>query len=255
MPEAPASSPHAPAPVNILLAGFEPFDRDSVNPSWEGARALDGWQPDRAAVHGTGSGEATGETGQAGDRAAGHAVVHALQLRCVFGQATAQLDEAIATLRPALVICLGLAGGRADITPERVAINIDDARIADNAGLQPVDRAVVSGAPAAYFSSLPIKAIVHALRAAGLPASVSNTAGTFVCNHVFFALMHRLAQAGPGVQARGGFIHVPYLPEQAARFPGAPSMALETQIAALQSVIRTSLAVSQDLRETAGRLH
>ena len=182
-------------------------------------------------------------------------MVHALQLRCVFGQATAQLDEAIATLRPALVICLGLAGGRADITPERVAINIDDARIADNAGLQPVDRAVVSGAPAAYFSSLPIKAIVHALRAAGLPASVSNTAGTFVCNHVFFALMHRLAQAGPGVQARGGFIHVPYLPEQAARFPGAPSMALETQIAALQSVIRTSLAVSQDLRETAGRLH
>ena len=96
---------------------------------------------------------------------------------------------------------------------------------------------------------------MHALRAAGLPASVSNTAGTFVCNHVFFALMHRLAQAGPGVQARGGFIHVPYLPEQAARFPGAPSMALETQIAALQSVIRTSLAVSQDLRETAGRLH
>ena len=159
----------------ILLTGFEPFDKDSVNPSWEVARALHG------------------------ETIAG-AQVHAVQLPCVFGAAMEVLDEALASLQPSLVISLGLAGGRSEITPERVAINIDDARIPDNAGKQPIDAPVVDKAPAAYFSTLPIKAMVRNLRDAGLPASVSNTAGTFVCNHVFYALMHRLARrAAPGV--------------------------------------------------------
>ena len=113
--------------------------------------------------------------------------------------------------------------------------------------------AVVPGAPAAYFSTLPIKAIVRDLRAGGLPAGVSNTAGTFVCNHVFYALMHRLALQGGAV--RGGFVHVPYLPEQAARHPGAPSMALDTQAQALRTLVRTALTVREDVRETAGQLH
>jgi pyroglutamyl-peptidase len=215
---------------NVLLAGFEPFETDPVNPAWEVARTLDGWQ-------------------HAG------ATVRAVQLPCVFGRAIERLDQALAQWQPTLAICLGLAGGRSEVSLERVAINIDDARIADNAGQQPVDTAVVAGAPAAYFSTLPIKAIVRDLRAAGLPGTVSNTAGTFVCNHIFYALMHRLAQA-PGVaQARGGFIHLPYLPEQAARHPGAPSMALETQAAAVRAVIRTALAQRYDVRETAGQLH
>lgn len=215
-------------PVDVLVTGFEPFEKDTVNPSWEVARALDGWRHEGASVR-------------------------AVQLPCVFDRAIERLDEALAAHRPALVVCLGLAGGRTEVSVERVAINVNDARIPDNAGQQPVDTAVVCEAPAAYFSTLPIKAIVRDLRAQGFPAAVSNTAGTFVCNHVFYALMHRLAQQGGA--ARGGFVHVPYLPEQAARHPGAPSMALDTQVQSLQALIRTALTVREDVRETAGQLH
>ena len=126
-------------------------------------------------------------------------------------------------------------------------------RICDNAGCQPIDEPVVAGAPAAYFSTLPIKAIVRDLRAAGVPASVSNSAGTFVCNHLFFGLMHRLATRGPA-GLRGGFIHIPFLPEQAARWPGQPSMALAAVVDALRIAVSTSLVVHQDLRETGGAL-
>ena len=224
--------------MNVLLTGFEPFDKDPLNPSWEVARALGGWQP--AAMNAA-------------------CTVRAVQLPCVFGDAIARLDEAMAHWQPTLVICLGLAGGRTEITPERVAINVDDARIPDNAGRQPVDTAVQAGGPAAYFSTLPIKAMVRDMRAAGVPAAVSNTAGTFVCNHIFYALMHRLAApAGDATGAggvRGGFIHVPALPELAALHPGMPSMALATQVRGLQVAIETALAVQADVREVGGALH
>ncbi|SCK39515.1 pyroglutamyl-peptidase [Variovorax sp. HW608] len=214
---------------NILLTGFEPFDKDAINPSWEAVRALDGWRIEGATVH-------------------------ARRISCVFGAALRELDAAVDELRPQLVIAVGQAGGRSEITPERVAINIDDGRICDNAGCQPIDEPVVAGAPVGYFSSLPIKAIVRDLRAAGIPAAVSNSAGTFVCNHLFFGLMHRIAtRPVPGM--RGGFIHIPYLPEQAARFPGMPSMSLESVIAALRIAVGTSLAVREDVREIGGQLH
>lgn len=213
----------------ILLTGFEPFDAQAVNPSWEVARALDG-------------------------RVIAGASVHAVQLPCVFGRAIEALDQALAEVQPILVISLGLAGGRPDITLERVAINLDDARIPDNAGQQPVDLPVVAKAPAAYFSSLPIKAMTRQMREQGIPAAVSNTAGTFVCNHVFYALMHRLERrAAPGV--RGGFIHLPALPQQAAAQPGMPSMALELQVKGIEVALHTALTVQQDLVETAGQLH
>lgn len=216
-------------PARILLTGFEPFDKDTVNPSWEVARALHG------------------------QMIAG-AEVCAVQLPCVFGDAMQVLDNALAELQPVLVISLGLAGGRSEITPERVAINIDDARIPDNAGNQPIDAAVVANAPAAYFSTLPIKAMVRSLRDQGIPAAVSNTAGTFVCNHIFYALMHRLARrVAAGV--RGGFIHVPALPQQAAARPGMASMALETQIKGVQEAIRVAMTTTNDLHENAGQLH
>ena len=214
----------------VLITGFEPFDQDTINPAWEVARALDG-------------------------RVVGDATVRALQLPCVFGRAAAQLEQALHQWRPQLVLALGLAGGRSEITPERVAVNVDDARIADNAGQQPIDTAVIPAAPVAYFSTLPIKAIVRDLRAAGIPAAVSNTAGTFVCNHVFFALMHQLAQVPRDSAARGGFIHLPYLPEQAVRYPGAPGMALATQVQAIEQAVRTALAVGDDVIESAGQLH
>lgn len=214
----------------ILLTGFEPFEQDPINPSWEVARALHG-------------------------QIIAGAAAQAVRLPCVFGAAMAQLEQALAQLQPVLVVCLGLAGGRCDITPERVAINLDDARIPDNAARQPVDLPVIAGAPAAYFSTLPIKAVVRKLRAQGIPASVSNTAGTFVCNHVFFALMHALAQGRAAAGARGGFIHLPALPEQAAQRPGMPSMALSTQVVALRETLHTAMTVTQDLNESAGQLH
>src|SRR5471032_1508023 len=168
----------------VLLTGFESFGGESVNPSWEIARALDGWVVE------------------------GH-TVRAMQLPCAFGDALRMLDEALAAQRPDLVMCLGQAGGRAEISVERVALNVDDARIPDNLGRQPIDAAVVPGGPAAYFSTLPIKAIARDVRATGIPAAVSNTAGTFVCNHVFYALMHSLATRPELARARGGFVHVP----------------------------------------------
>ncbi len=206
----------------VLLTGFEPFDGESVNPSEEIARSLHGRVIGR------------------------HRVVGAL-LPCVFGEAIKELRHQIRVVQPALVICVGQAGGRADITPERVAINVDDARIADNAGRQPVDQPVVQRGPAAYWSTLPIKAIVAALRQRDIPASVSQTAGTFVCNHVFYGLMHAL-RARRAV--RGGFIHVPFLPGQAK--PGQPSLPMETLMTGLELAIATAVAVRRDVRETGG---
>ena len=223
----------------ILLTGFEPFGGDTVNPSWQVAQAWHGCSVDNAQVH-------------------------AVQLPCVFGQAVQALQIALQRTRPQLVLALGQAGGRCDFSIERVAINVDDARIPDNAGASPVDVPVVPGAPAAYFSTLPIKAMVAALRQAGLPASVSQTAGTFVCNHVFFGLMHALARSrrrGTAGPARGGFMHLPLLPAQAAGQAGqfsltsVPSLPLATLVDGVGLALRTAWAVQHDLREAGGATH
>lgn len=211
----------------VLLTGFEPFGGEAVNPSWEVARALDG------------------------EWIAGARVV-ARQLPCCFGDAAAALREHIAELRPVGVLALGQAAGRLDFSIERVAINIDDARIADNAAAQPIDTPVEPEGPAAYFATWPIKAMVAGLRAAGLPASVSNSAGTFVCNHVFYALMHALRDQ-PAI--RGGFMHLPLLPEQAARLGGQPSMPLATMVSGVREALRLGLAhTGNDLLLGDGRL-
>lgn len=165
----------------VLLTGFEPFDQDLVNPSWEAVRQLDGVQLDDDVR------------------------IVARRLPCAFATAGECLLQLISELRPAMVIATGLAPGRSEISIERVAINVNDARIPDNLGEQPIDTAVVVGGPAAYFSTLPIKAMARAVREAGIAVSVSQTAGTFVCNQVFYRLQHELA--GTGV--RSGFIHVP----------------------------------------------
>ena len=209
----------------VLLTGFDAFGGDSINPSWLVAQALHRRQ------------------------IAGHRVV-AAQLPTVFGTAIARLDALLATHRPVLVICLGLAGGRGALSLERIAINVDDARIADNAGAQPIDAPVVPGASAAYFSTLPIKAMQRAMQAAGIPAEVSQSAGTFVCNHVFYGLMHRLATAPALQHARGGFIHVPLLPEQ-----GVPGLPLAQMVQGLGVGIRVALTTRQDLRVAAGAIH
>ncbi len=209
----------------ILLTGFEPFNHEPINPAWEAVRALDGWSWD------------------------GNTVV-ARKLPCVFGQAHVALKAALDEVRPDVVIAVGQAGGRVDFSVERIAINVDDAPIPDNAARQLVDEPVVAGGPAAYFSTLPIKAIVKQLRAEGLPSSVSQTAGTFVCNHVFYGLMHQLS----GSAVRAGFIHVPYLPEQAARFPGVCSMSLADMIKGLKIAVQVTVVTTTDVSEAAGKI-
>lgn len=213
----------------VLLTGFEPFNGEPVNPAWEAVQALDGWQADDLRV-----------------------LVR--QLPCVFIQAPKELRAAIDLLKPDVVICVGQAGGRAELSIERVAINVDDAPLADNRQAQPIDQPVVAGAPAAYFSTLPIKAIVAALRKSGIPASVSQTAGTFVCNHVFYALMHHVAETGARGLMQAGFIHVPYLPEQAARHPGAASMGLAQIVEGLKIAVDVSGRVQRDVLTGGGKL-
>src|SRR6266852_2255211 len=169
--------------MKALVTGFEPFGGEPINPALEALGRL--------------------------PRRLGPLAIATRVLPAVFGKALDALEEAVRETEPDIVLCIGLAGGRAALSLERVAVNIDDARIPDNAGHQPIDRPVVAGGPAAYFANLPIKAM-----AAALPAIVSNTAGTFVCNHVFYGLMHLAVTRFP--ELRGGFLHVPYLPSQAA---------------------------------------
>ena len=193
-----------PRTKTVLLTAFEPFGGDVVNASELAARPLDGVE------------------------VAGHRVSVAI-LPCVFGAAIDTLRREIDRLEPALVVACGEASGRSEISIERIAINVDDARIPDNAGKQPIDVAVAPDGPAAYFSRLPIKSIVQALSQAKIPAAISQTAGTFVCNHVFYGLMRALE----GTDVPGGFVHVPRGDTQRTT-------------RALAIVIATALATQQD---------
>lgn len=219
--------PRADAPC-VLLTGFEPFGGETVNPSQEIVRTLDG-------------------TMIAGHRVAGSV------LPVSFAATLPMLEALVERHRPALVLALGQAGGRSEIALERVAVNLIDARIADNDGLQPIDAAVIVDAPPAYFTRLPSKAIVACLRERGIPAAPSLSAGSFVCNQVFFAVAHLLATRLP--QARGGFVHVPWLPQQAARQPGQPSMALATMIDGVRAAIECALTVREDHVTSGGTTH
>lgn len=207
--------------MKALVTGFEPFGGDSVNPSFEVLARL--------------------------PASLGAFAIETRVLPCRFGDAIAVLQEGIARTRPEIVLGVGLAGGRSELSLERVAINVDDARIADNGGAQPVDRPIVPDGPAAYFATLPIKAAVAAMRDAGLPAAVSNSAGTFVCNHVFYGLMHLAATRFPTIRA--GFLHVPYLPGQAARLPGTPSMALDDIVRGIEIILSVTARRGDDLVE------
>jgi len=211
----------------VLLTGFEPFGGETQNPSWEAVRLLEG------------------------ERIDGHRLATRL-MPCIFGEAISRLEAEIAALAPAIVICVGQAGGRAEISVERIAVNLDDARIPDNSGAQPLDRPIVSDGPAAYFASLPVKAILRDLRAAGIPAAASHTAGTFVCNHIFYGACH--AAANGRRKMRAGFIHIPYSPAQASRHPGAPSLAIGTVAEALLIAVASSLRNEVDAHEIGGAI-
>ncbi|MFJ4169143.1 pyroglutamyl-peptidase I [Paenarthrobacter sp. NPDC089714] len=212
----------------ILLTGFEPFGGDATNPSWtavlQAARIL----------------RAEGLT------------VESVELPCVFGESVDVLLQAIEAHQPELVLSVGLAGGRNRISLERVAINCDDARIPDNKGNRPIDQEVVPRGPAAYFTTLPIKAALRSLQIEGIKGEVSQSAGTYVCNHVFYALMHALNDRSG---ARGGFVHVPYATEDLVQGSTAPSMPLESMARGIAVVIRTAAQTGTDAKLSAGAIH
>ena len=206
-------------PMRALVTGFEPFAGDEVNPAGEVLPRLPPFL--------------------------GEVAVATRLLPTVFGHSLVRLETAVDETAPDLVLCLGLAGGRSELSLERVAINVNDARIPDNAGQQPIDTRIAAEGPAAYFATLPIKAAAAALRQAGLPAAISNTAGTFVCNHIFYGLMHLTARRG--LRLRAGFMHLPYLPAQAAQWPGTPSMALADIVRGVEIVLETAAKQQEDI--------
>ena len=213
--------------MDVVVTGFDPFGGEPVNPAWEAVKQLDGLTI-------------------AGAR------VHAVQIPTVRFKAIEKVQAAIKEYDPDVVLCVGQAGGRMDLTVERVGINCDDFRIGDNEGNQPIDEPIVPGGPAAYFATLPIKRMVAALTSHGIPAKVSNTAGTFVCNHVLYGLLDTLAHDSK--KRRGGFIHVPYLPEQAARLKNQPSMALATIVEGLKLAVEVAVTKPEDARVTGGTI-
>lgn len=186
----------------LLITGFDPFGGESVNPSWAAVERL----PD----------------------CIGEYVLCKLEIPTVFGLAGETVLQKCADFLPDVILCVGQAGGRSAVTPERIAVNIRDARISDNAGNQPRGEFVVPDGPAAYFSTIPVERMAQTIRDAGIDAAVSNSAGAFVCNDVLYSLLHHYC--GTGVQV--GFIHVPFLPEQ-----GTPNLPLADTVRALETAI------------------
>ncbi len=212
----------------VLLTAFEPFGGEALNPSLEIALRLE-------------------------HRMIADHLIEIHILPVAFAHTREPLQRRLVGEDFALVVGLGQAGGRSSISLERIAINLIDARIADNTGAQPIEEPVIAAGPAAYFATLPIKAMLTALTEAGIPAHISFSAGSYVCNQVFYLLMHVLDQLRSS--ARAGFIHVPYLPAQAAVHPGAASMALDTMVAATELAIACALDTRADLRVAGGETH
>lgn len=232
--------------VAILLTGFDAFGGETLNPSWEAIKAYDGHMLDELIAP-----EFPARLAQLPSDT--RYQLHCRRLPCVFGLAAAQLRQHIHASQPELVLAIGQAGGRSTLSIEKVAINLDDARIADNQGQQPIDQSIQAKGPAAYFSNLPVKAIVADWHAAALPGMISYSAGTYVCNHVFYSLMHELSQAQS--RCRAGFLHIPFLPEQVCDKPQQASMSLALIQRGILSAILSSLIHNTDLSVHGGATH
>ena len=214
--------------MKVLVTGFEPFGGEKVNPALEAVKGLP------AEIHG--------------------AEVRCLEVPTVFHKSAHVLEEEMSHYQPDFVLCIGQAGGRSSLTPERVAINQDDARIPDNDGNQPLDLPIRPDGAPAYFSSLPIKAMVQAIKKEGLPASVSNTAGTFVCNHLMYQALYLVEKKFPHVKA--GFMHIPYMMEQVVNRPTTPAMSLVDIRRGLEAAIGAIIEHGdQDLKLVGGETH
>lgn len=212
--------------MKLLLTAFDPFGGDAKNPALESVKLI----PEKL----------------------GSVDVVKLEVPTVFRKSIEAVVAAIQEHKPDIVLCIGQAGGRFEVTPERVALNIDDARIPDNEGNQPVDTAIYEDGEPAYFSNLPVKAMVEEIRACGIPSSLSNSAGTFVCNHLMYGLLYNIGKNFPGI--RGGFIHVPFIPEQTVlRAVPSPSMSLADISRAIQAAIKAIEANSTDIHAPGGK--
>lgn len=215
--------------MKILVTGFDPFGEDSINPAIEAVKCLpskiDGVQ------------------------------IIPLEIPTVFNTCAETVRQSVLKEKPDYIFSIGQAGGRAELTPERIAINLDDARIADNAGQQPIDAKIQITGENAYFSQLPIKAMVEFMQKENIPASVSNTAGTFVCNHIMYQTLYMTTTEFPEIKA--GFMHIPFIPEQVIHRPNTASMSLDNIVRGIIASIRAIIAYDgkNDLKVIGGKIH
>ena len=213
--------------MKILVTAFDPFGGESINPALEAVKLMK-------------------------DTIEGAEIVK-LEIPTVFRKSIDKTREAIEKENPDVVLCVGQAGGRFEVTPERVAINVDDARIPDNESNQPIDVPIYEDGKPAYFSTLPVKAMVEAIRSEGLPSSLSNSAGTFVCNHIMYGVLYTIDKMGKDIRA--GFVHVPFIPHQVARRPApAPSMSMEDIARALEAAVSAIVKNEEDIVAVGGKI-
>lgn len=213
--------------MKILVTGFDPFGGEKINPAIESVKRL----PDTIS----------------------DAEIIKLEIPTVCHRSLEVIDQAIEKYNPDVVLSIGQAGGRTDITVERIGINVDDCRIPDNAGQQIIDEPVFADGPAAYFVNLPIKAMVARIQEHQIPASISNSAGTFVCNHVTYGVRHMIETKYPG--KKSGFIHIPFLPQQVIDKKNMPCMSLDTIVEAITVAIEAIIDTKEDLKVTGGATH
>ena len=212
--------------MKVLITGFDPFGGENINPALEAVKKLP-------------------------DTISGAEIIK-LEIPTVFRKSLETIEENIIKHNPDIVISIGQAGGRFGITPERVAINVDDARIPDNESKQPIDIPIFEDGENAYFTTLPIKSMIEEMKKGNIPCSVSNTAGTFVCNHVMYGILYMAAKKYPNI--KGGFIHVPYIPSQVLDKPNMPSMSIDDIVKGLELCIHAAVTESEDIKVSGGTI-
>jgi len=213
--------------MKILISAFDPFGGDKINPALEAVRLMK-------------------------DEIGGATIVK-LEVPTVFNKCIDKVVEAIGKENPDVVLNVGQAGGRFEVTPERVAINVDDARIKDNEGNQPIDRPIYEDGAPAYFATLPVKAMVKEIRESGIPSSLSNSAGTFVCNHLMYGVLYNIAKSKKDIKA--GFIHVPFIPEQVVNRPSpSPAMSIPDITKALEAAVKAIVENAEDIVAVGGKI-
>ena len=212
--------------MKVLITGFDPFGGEKINPAWEAVKGI------KDIIEG--------------------AKIIKLEIPTVFNKSIEKVKEAMELEKPDIVLCIGQAGGRYDITIERVAINVDDARIEDNEGNQPIDIPVFEDGENAYFSNLPIKAMVEEIKGQGIPASISNSAGTFVCNHIMYGVLYHINKTYKNM--RGGFIHVPFINEQVLDKKNQPYMPVEHISKAIEAAIKAAVINNEDIKKSGGAI-